>query len=175
MSFGGLDDGGRALGGFDLVQFSGGRVVEGDVAGLPAPLDYQAAVLGLFEPLALALEVPDEGVLVPGDVLVQLFGGYFSRVVDPRSLDHLLVASLSRYSCSATRSRTVLLAVDQSRLQMAASSHRMSRQMRTFRESVWAVLTMIGLRTAPASPFAHALDVFVGVVAVAVTIAESRR
>src|SRR5215210_7295364 len=100
MSFGGLDDGGRALGGFDLVPFSGGRVVECDVAGLPAPLD-QAAVLGLFEPLALALEVPDEGVLVPGDVLVQPFGGYFSRGVDPRSLDHVLARSLSRYSCSA--------------------------------------------------------------------------
>jgi hypothetical protein len=48
--------------------------------------------------------------------------------------------------------------------------------MRTFRESVWAVLPMPALRRAPASPHrAHALYVFLCVVAVAVAVAKGGR
>jgi hypothetical protein len=74
MGFGGLGDGGRAFGGFDLMPFSGSRIVEG-VPWLSAPLDDQAAAVGLLEPLAFALQEPDEDMLVQGDDLVQLFGG----------------------------------------------------------------------------------------------------
>jgi hypothetical protein len=64
MSFGGLDDGRRALGGFDLVPFSGGRVVEGEVTGLPGPLDYLPTARGLLQSAPLTLHVPDQGALV---------------------------------------------------------------------------------------------------------------
>jgi len=84
MGFGRLDDGGQASRCWYLVPLAGGGVVERDVAGLAAPLDYQAAAASLLEPLALALEQSDQDVLVPGDVLVQLFGGYFSRGGDPQ-------------------------------------------------------------------------------------------
>jgi hypothetical protein len=47
--------------------------------------------------------------------------------------------------------------------------------MRTFRESVWTVLPIPTLRRAPASPFAHALYVFLCVVAVAIAVAKGRR
>jgi len=84
MSFGDLDDGGQASGCWYVVPLAGGGVVECDVAWLFAPLDDQATAIGLLEPLALALEVPDQGVLVAGDDLVQLFGDYFSRSGNPQ-------------------------------------------------------------------------------------------
>jgi hypothetical protein len=64
MGFGILDDGGRAIGGFDLVPFSGGRVVEGDVTGLPGPLAYQPTARSFLQSAALTFHVPDEGGLV---------------------------------------------------------------------------------------------------------------
>jgi hypothetical protein len=84
MSFGDLDDGGQASRCWYVVPLAGGGIVECDIAGLSAPLDDQAAAIGLLEPLALALEVPDQGVLVAGDDLVQLFGDYFSRSGNPQ-------------------------------------------------------------------------------------------
>ncbi len=84
MGFGGLDNGRQAFGCWHVVPLAGGGVVDGDVAGLFAPLDDKAAAIGLFELLALALEEPDQRVLVPGDNLVQLFGGYFSRGDNPQ-------------------------------------------------------------------------------------------
>jgi hypothetical protein len=65
--------------------------------------------------------------------------------------------------------------VDQSRLRIASFSRRASRPTRTLRESVWAVLPMLTLRRAPASPFAHALYVFLCVVAVANAVAKGGR
>jgi hypothetical protein len=97
------------------------------------------------------------------------------RTLYPRSLDHLLAARWCRNSCSAQRCRTALLAVDQSRLRIASCSRRASRPMRTFSEAVLFVSPTPGPRTARARPAAHALYVFFRVVAVAVTVAQSRR
>ncbi len=60
-------------------------------------------------------------------------------------------------------------------MRIASCSRKASRPMRTFRESVWAALPMPTLRRAPASPFAHALYVFLGVVAVSVAVAKGGR
>lgn len=91
---------------------------------------------------------------------------------------HLILARLkvSRVQAySAQRCRTDLLAVDQSRLRIASCSRRASRPMRTFKESVWVVLPMPTLRRVPASPFAHALYVFLCVVAVVIAVAKGGR
>jgi hypothetical protein len=97
------------------------------------------------------------------------------RTLYPRSLDHLLATRWHRYSCNAQRLRTALLAVDQSRSRTAASSRRANRPMRTFSEALWVVSPTPGPRRATGWPVAHALYVLLGVVAVAVAVAESRR
>jgi hypothetical protein len=48
MGFGRLDHGGQASRYWYVVPLAGGGVVERNVAGLSAPLDYRAEALGLF-------------------------------------------------------------------------------------------------------------------------------
>jgi hypothetical protein len=68
----------------------------------------------------------------------------------PRSPDHLLAARRCQCSCSAQRSMTASLALDQSRSRTAAYSRRKCRPMRTLRSSTWAVSPTPRPRAAPA-------------------------
>lgn len=65
-----------------FVPLARGGVVDGDIAWLFAPLYDEAQALGFFEPLSFALEEPDKGVLVPGELFAQFRGDGLSRCDD---------------------------------------------------------------------------------------------